>query len=145
MKILIAIIILFSINVNAMTINCTTTDNYNNKTQRIFIIDNKDQADNLIRNDGSYLYPYGYVTDGKLVNIYSDGGVQEQDIAIINRNWSIDLLFFMDGFTIDPFETDSIYTKYFSVTQYAGDKEIIVRVFYPQNSFLEEGNCIINK
>ena len=80
-----------------------------------------------------------------LVNIYSDGGIQEQDIAIINRNWSIDLLFFMDGFTIDPFETDSIYTKYFSVTQYAGDKEVIVRVFYPQNSFLEEGNCIINK
>ena len=145
MKILVAIIILFSINVNAMTINCTTTDNYNNKTQRIFIIDNKDQADKLIRNDGSYQYPYGYVTDGKLVNIYSDGGIQEQDIAIINRNWSIDLLFFMDGFTIDPFETDSIYTKYFSVTQYAGDKEIIVRVFYPQNSFLEEGNCIINK
>tara|TARA_B100001059_G_scaffold71289_1_gene68394 strand:+ start:245 stop:679 length:435 start_codon:yes stop_codon:yes gene_type:complete len=144
MKTLIVILVLLSMNINAMTINCTTADKKNDKTQRIFIIDNKDQADKLIRNDGSYQYRYGYVTDGKLINIYSDGGVQEQDIAIINRNWNIDQLFFMDGFTTDPLETDSLYTKYFSITQFAGDKDIILRVFYTHSSFIQEGKCIIN-
>ena len=147
MKTLIAILVLlFSYNAFALTLNCSSINSFNEKSQRIIIIDNKDQLDEIIRTDGQYYHPYGYVTDGKLISILHDGTTIEEEIAIINRDWNWDNndVFFMDGFTVNSFEKYALATKYFSVRKTLSDNITTLRLFYPGSSFVNEGTCTIN-